>query len=422
MLIKTEKSDAIMNFLKNKFLINENIIGVIENLTQAEIYVDDVEIPKGVMVKKDGYMHYVYTEDESFIDNMCESYFKEGFFGFSGVEGKLAEKIRQRYLLGWESSCTLYHMPKENLDLSLKKNLTDRIRQEDAETVDHFYQYRGPETLEVVKRDITNRPSSAIYVNDEIACWVLIHDDNSMGIMYTKEEHRRKGYAVDVTIDLARQIIEADKIPYIQIVKGNGMSPGLAQKCGFVEAGKADWFGIIAGNPKELAESNDNSRQQLLAVIPPELHTQIYKETEKYTCLYNFLYNFKYPSVDMKGLSFVKVENEQQMNAWGDIVSKCNKVQIEKSAGEDPNFNLFLLQKDNEAIGASATHKYEEEDRGLYFMSVLSAYENTDTRKILAMETINYEKNHGCEYIVTQADEKWVELFQELGFRKSHSI
>ncbi|HUV84244.1 MAG TPA: GNAT family N-acetyltransferase, partial [Methanosarcinales archaeon] len=318
--------------------------------------------------------------------------------------------------------CTLYYMPKENLNLSLKKNPTEKIRIEDAETVDKFYPYRNQWSLETIKRDITNRPSSAIYINGEIACWVLIHDDNSMGIMYTKEDYRRKGYAVDVTIDLTRQIIETGKTPFIQIVQGNGMSPGLAKKCGFVEVGKADWFGIIAGNPKELAESNDNSRQQFLATIPLALHPLIYKEKVKYVGLYNYLHNFKYRPADMKGLLFVKVEKEHQMKAWSDLVNKRYKTEIEKSAVEDPNYNLFLLQKDEEAVAASATHKFEEEDSGLYFVSVLPEWENTDLLKILVMETINYEKNHGCEYMVMQAEEKLSEMFKELGFIKSHSI
>lgn len=422
MLIKIESLNIAMDFLKQKFLVNENIIGIIENVPWAEVFVDDLENPTGVLVAKDDYMHYVYTENEGFIDNICANYFNQGFFGFSGVEGNLAEKIRRRYLLGWESRCTLYYMPKENLDLSLKKNTTEKIKLEDAETVDKYYQYRNPWSLETIKRDITNRPSSAIYIYGEIACWVLIHDDNSMGIMYTMEEHRRKGYAVDVTIDLAEQIIKSGKIPFIQIVQGNGMSPGLARKCGFMEAGKAEWFGIIAGNPKELAESINNSKQQFLTKVPRALHSSIYKEKEKYTGLYNFLHNFKYEAIEVADLSFVKAETEHQMKSWCNFVSKNYRFEIEKSIMEDPNFNLFILQKDNEVIAATATHKHEEQDRGIYFVSVSSEHENTDLMKLLIMETINYEKNHGCEYMVTQAEEKWLEVFKELGFIKSHII
>ncbi|MDF2891945.1 MAG: hypothetical protein K0R80_2312 [Clostridia bacterium] len=422
MLIKIESLNIAIEFLKQKFLVNENILGIIENMPNAEVFVDDLEHPTGVLACKDDYMHLVYTENDGFIDNICANFFKEGFFGFSGVEGELAEKIRQRYLLGWESRCTLYYMPKENLDLSLKKNPTERIRLEDAETVDKFYPFRGPETLEVIKRDITQRPSSAIYINGEIVCWVLIHDDNSMGIMYTKEEHRRKGYAVDVTIDLAQQIIEAGKIPFIQIIQGNSMSPGLAKKCGFVEAGKAEWFGIIAGNPKELAEANDSSRQQFLEAIPSTLHPLIVKENAKYIGLYYYLYNFKYQPTDIEGLSFIKVENERQKEAWCQLVSQSLKGTIDKTAVEDPNFNFFLLQKDNSPIAAAATHRFEEEDRGIYLMSVLPEFEKADLFKILAIEILNYEKNNGSYFMVIQIEEKYKDIFEELGFKKSHSI
>ena len=54
---------------------------------RAEVFVDDIENPKGVLVTKDDYMHLVYTEDDGFIDNICANYFNEGFFGLSGVEG-----------------------------------------------------------------------------------------------------------------------------------------------------------------------------------------------------------------------------------------------------------------------------------------------------------------------------------------------
>lgn len=430
MLIKTEKSDVIMNFLKQRFLVNENIIGIIENLPKAEIYVDDVENPKGVLVKKDDYMHYTYTEDECFINELCEGFFREGFFGFSGLEGELAEKIRQRSLLGWASPCTLYYMPKEKLDLSLKKNPTERIRLKDAEVVDHFYQFRGPETLEVIKRDISNRPSSAVYIDDELVCWVLIHDDNSMGIMYTKEEHRRKGYAVDVTIDLANQIIQSGKIPFIQIIEGNGMSPGLARKCGFVEAGKADWFGIIAGNPKELREANDHSKKQFLTILPEALHGYVYKENSQYSCLYSFLYNFKYQPSLINSLRLVKAETESEKILWAEITSMTLPGAIELSklsallleASADDRYNRYLLLKDGMAIAASLTQKDEEDDRGIYLLSSLPDYDNQDIMKALITETIQYEKSKDCYFMVTQTEQRFVDLFKELGFRESHRI
>ena len=123
MVIKTNMSEVIEEFLKTNLLINQNILGIIENLPELHMYVDNEKKPKGIFVQK-GYMHYLYS----------------------------------------------------------------------------------------------------------------------------KEEHRGKGYAGDVTIDLASKIIKSGKIPYLQIIKGNNMSPGIAKKCGFVECGYVSWMGIVAGN------------------------------------------------------------------------------------------------------------------------------------------------------------------------------
>lgn len=246
MIIKTKSSKAVMDFLNKNQIINLNILGFLENEPDADIYVDNEETPIGVVAKK-GYFSYIYTENDDFLNEVLNTFYKDGEYGFSGVYRPLAEKIRKRFKLEWESRCALYYLQKNEVDLKLIKNPVKPVEMKDAETVDHFYTYRDETSLERVKIDIKKRYSSAIYVNGDIASWVLIHNDNSMGIMYTKEEYRKKGYAVDVTIDLADKILKSGKIPFLQINEANNMSPKLAEKCGFVhDEIYSDWFGIIA--------------------------------------------------------------------------------------------------------------------------------------------------------------------------------
>ena len=250
MLIRTEKSQEIIDFLKEDLLINLNILGILENVPEAEVFVDNLRKPTGVFVKK-GYFHYLYSKEDDFIQGVLDSFTEDGYYGFSGVEESIAEKIKERYKVNWENPCILYHMPKENLDLSRIKHPVESIRIEDAEIVDQYYQFRNDFSLEAIRRDIQDRPSSAVYVDGELACWLLIHDDNSMGIMYTKEAYRKKGYAVDVTLDLAAKIFQKGEIPFLQIVDSNIMSPGLAAKCKFEPCGKVNWLGIVVGTPPE---------------------------------------------------------------------------------------------------------------------------------------------------------------------------
>lgn len=251
MLIQTQNSKAILDFLREDLLINLNIIGIIENEPQVKIFVDNVENPKGIIVDK-GYFNYLYSKDDAFIEEVIESFNKDGYYGFAGIENSIADKIKERYKeVDWNNPCTLYYLPKENLDSTMIKNEVKNIDIKDAEIIDSFYEFRGSETIEAIRKDILNRPSSGVYKNGELVCWVITHDDNSLGIMYTKEEHRKMGYAVDVTLDIAAKHIAKGNIPYLQIIERNNMSPGLAKKCGFVECGKVVWFGIKVGNPKE---------------------------------------------------------------------------------------------------------------------------------------------------------------------------
>ncbi len=418
-----------MSFLKKEWLINQNILGIIENVPWAQIYVDDVDNPTGVLVKKDDYMHYIYTENDAFIEDLCNNYLNEGFFGFSGVEGKLAEKLRSRYTLGWESPCTLYYLPEGKFDASLKANATERIRPEDAETVDKFYQYRDSGTLEIIKRDITNRPSSAVYVDGEIACWVLIHDDNSMGIMYTKEEHRRKGYAVDVTTDLIQQILDRGKLPYLQIVKGNGMSPGLADKCGFVPAGSADWFGIIAGVPKELIEINEQSRKGFLKNLPEPIRPHIFQKDKVYKGAFCFLHSLKHSSAEPEGFHLISAENDEQKRIWaeitrGELLEAAGDVDIEEllQFARNPSLRAYILYKEDRPIGASTTLLFNGEDRALHLLSLIPEYRSMEMKKLLAGETALSEKNKNEHFLTAQLEEKDAEAFEALGFKESHQI
>lgn len=250
MLILTQNSKAIMDFLKEDLLINLNTIGIIENESKVKIYVDNVENPKGIVVDN-GYFHFIYSKNDDFIEEVIDGFNEDGYYGFPGIEKSIADKIKERYkVVDWDNPCTLYYLPKENLDLRKIKNEVRSIDVKDAETINYYYEFKDSGSIEEIRKDILHRPSSGVYKDGELVCWVLTHDDNSLGIMYTKVEHRKMGYAVDVTIDLAAKHIAQGKIPYLQILERNNMSPGLAKKCGFVECGKVVWFGIKVGNPK----------------------------------------------------------------------------------------------------------------------------------------------------------------------------
>lgn len=243
MLIKTKKSKAIIDFLQKDLIVNLSILGILENRPDAKVYVDNIDKPNGVLANI-GYFNYLYSKDEAFIEAAIDSFNKPGEYGFSSLEKSIADKFMNKYDVVWKNPCKIYYYPEKSVDLSKIKNPVKSLDIKDAETVNSFYTFRPEEALEKIKDSILERPSSGVYTNDELVCWSLTHVDNSFGIMYTKEEHRHKGYAIESTLNLISQHLNKGLLPYLLIENTNNMSPSLAKKCGFVESVYVDWFGI----------------------------------------------------------------------------------------------------------------------------------------------------------------------------------
>lgn len=244
-MIRTIPNPKIIEFLNRNEIVNLNIKGLIYNNPDAEIYVDNEDAIEGVLVKK-GYFHSLFTEREDVLNHFLDEISQgQDYLGFSGIHRQLTEKILKRFELEWRNPCDVYYLPIERFNPNIKKNVTQAVQPEDAEIIDSFYTFRSENSINQIREDIACRFSSAIYVDGTLASWVLTHDDNSMGIMCTREEYRNRGYAVDVTVDLAGKIIKSGHIPFVQILESNTQSPGLATKCGFVKADKCDWFGVV---------------------------------------------------------------------------------------------------------------------------------------------------------------------------------
>lgn len=426
MIIKTKPSKAIIEYLNKNKVVNLNILGVMENEPDAEIYVDNEESPNIVLVRYE-YFNYIYTEDDELLDEMLEGLFKDNFYGFSGVYRPLADKIRKKYSLTWESRCALHYLPAENLDLNLIKNPVKSVDLEDAKVVDDFYTYRYPGSIEKIKKDILNRPSSAVYINNDIASWVLVHNDNSMGIMYTKEEYRKKGYAVDASIDLVSKIINLGKIPFLQIVASNTMSPALAAKCNFVSHGYADWFGIIAGIPHDLIEVNDKSKANHLKTI----EDFNYIKDEKLSCMYLPMYGFTKEYEEIQDFSIIKATDDAMINIWCDTF--IDGINLDKESKEsfreivyravsnsENCYILYLGMLKDTPVATTAFHKFDDEVIGSYFTTVIGDISINEIRFATIMEALKCEKNDRLEFVVIQAPEVYVEMLAKIGFVHSH--
>ncbi|WP_026478651.1 GNAT family N-acetyltransferase [Alkaliphilus transvaalensis] len=429
MLIKTEVRDSIIDLLKEDHIINLNILGVLENVPEAEIYVDHLEKPTGVLVKKNEYMHLLYSKNEDFLNYIIDDYLQTGAYGFSAVEDSIAEKIMKKHEVCWISPVTVYYIPDGKVDKGLIKNPVKPIDIKNAEEVNHFYQYNSHDSLDRIKKDIMERPSSAVYLDNEMVCWVLTHEDNSMGIMYTKEAYRRRGYAVDVTIDLVSKIIDQGKMPFIQIVNNNGMSPGLAKKCGFIEYGQAKWFGVISGKPEFLTESNIESRNQFINLIGEDMTAFFYQDHCKYYGMYLTMHNFSDEYTKDKDFDLINPIEKDMLSLWWDTVADINKIDKEKGeelrkrvldevCKEKSKIIPYLGLRNGEAVSVSALIELDLEVYGIYFLGAVN--NDNSLMELTLKETLKASKIFDSFMIYAQASEASYPIYEKVGFKKTN--
>lgn len=232
----------IIESLRRGTYVPHNIIGILEN-RDSDAYVS--EIGQAVWVEND-YFNYVYGDPEA-IKSHLES-LSDGYYGFSGVYSTLAEAIYKPYLLHWFEPTDRYLFDGDKNEAPCPYDIVS-IGPEEADGIDERYEYRQEGSLDRIKDAILNRPTSAIYQNGEIASYVLVHEDNSIGYMYTKPEYRELGLAYWVTCDIISKMKAINKIPFVEINQRNLKSQGLAHKTHLMKDVFTPWFGIIKGTP-----------------------------------------------------------------------------------------------------------------------------------------------------------------------------
>lgn len=431
MIIKTSFGKPIYEFLNKNKVINLNLIGFLENVPDAEVYVDDEANPTGVVARK-GYYSSLYTENDAFLNEVLDTLYKEdGFYGFRAVYRPIAEKIRSRFLVNWESLNALYYHPEKEVDLSRIKNPVKSIDIKDAEIINHYYTYKDEVSLDKIKDDIENRPSSAIYVDGDIASWVLIHNDNSMGIMYTKEDHRGKGYAEEVTLDLVNKILKSGHVPFLTIVDGNNMSPGLAKKCGFIHEGVyTDWFGIISGTPKEFIAWHDECDKKFEQAIET-VGEQLPATTENLHSLY-ILNGNESDSVSISEDFKTEVaDTMERKQIWCTTLAEGLDISIDKRSefvekvmrivtNEENEFKLILGTINGKPVSTAAFLRLYDDLCGVYMVSVTKKADKDKIIRATLTEALKKVKEYNMYLCFVSSVESELELYNKIGFIHSH--
>ena len=190
---------ATIKRLKNLSFVPYNVIGALEN-TENKCYID--ETTDSVWVENH-YFNYV-AGDSDVLLNRIEA-LEDEFYGFSGVHGDLAASIYKKWFLHWFEPTERYVL-KDDLPVEVCPYQVVKVPIEEAQGIDDRYEYKQDGSYDRIKDAILNRPSAAIYIDGQIASYVLVHEDNSIGYMFTLEKYRKLGLGYWVSLDIVKQI------------------------------------------------------------------------------------------------------------------------------------------------------------------------------------------------------------------------
>jgi hypothetical protein len=216
----------------------------IDRTFKPEWLIDDLEDPKGLFFTHH-YFSFLYSEDEGYLSALAADRLMDGFYGFSGTHPKVFEYMKQHFLIQWLTKSSQYHYTG-TVVVEEGAYLVEPVSLDWAEEIDSLYEYKSESTLFEIKRAISERPSACIRIDGTLASWVLLHDDYSIGFMYTKPEFRKLGLAKLVSKSIVNACVEKGITPFLQIVHGNSKSEALAEKSGFLKHADVFWFGIVA--------------------------------------------------------------------------------------------------------------------------------------------------------------------------------
>lgn len=238
-------NEIAIEILKGKGLDAYNALMTVKNHPDAVVYGDKADKPDSLIVI-DGY--WVIPVDTT-LNVVLDVMRREGYdsFGLTGVQLKYFEEAKDLGCeIDWHNFCHVFAYKGDRPKLEEMDGFdVGDLNLEDAPLIDEYYTYKNEYSLMQIEEAISERPTVGIRTTDgELASWVLVHPDGTMGIMYTKERFRQLGLGRVATNALISKQMDIGLIPYVHVVHGNDASVALTKKVGMEHVMEVIWFGI----------------------------------------------------------------------------------------------------------------------------------------------------------------------------------
>lgn len=213
------------------------LLGHIEYGNKPLIYVDNPQNIKGVLCYFPRHRELtLFSREKAFLEEVYQRFVKGKKCRFSCTSVDIVNYYKTLCGLTVFSPCTtFYYTGKRYNPPPLPQGLKlGKIKPAYYGCVVEHHQYYG--SLAEIRYCARKFPTVAAYEGDKMVCWCLIHDNGSIGPLFTLPEYRGKRIAVAVTCELITQMLKKGIRPYSYVVKGNTASERLSPHTTFENA------------------------------------------------------------------------------------------------------------------------------------------------------------------------------------------
>jgi len=163
----------------------------------------------------------------------------EWLLKLSSVPREIVDALAARRRLVRQTGCGLYTLQEEEFRPFSVGPPLESLREEDAPILAAHSQYEEgePYWLDRIRR----APSAAVRIGGELAAWMIVHANGSIGMLYTMEKFRNQKLGRFVASALAEKQFGRGRAVYCYIVDGNAPSERVFLSLGFRRAAEVAW-------------------------------------------------------------------------------------------------------------------------------------------------------------------------------------
>ena len=116
------------------------------------------------------------------------------------------------------------------------------IRRLDMDNLSYVCEHYGMDNASYIHDRLLAGAMYGAFVDGQLAGFIGMHSEGSLGMLYVDEAYRRQGLAASLVSYAANRMLERGWTPYGHVITGNEASMRLQEKLGFYQARNTFWW------------------------------------------------------------------------------------------------------------------------------------------------------------------------------------